>query len=135
VPHTSQWKTAYWQAKDTPARINEGIELLRRHVSADTKLFAVAFTNPFSFALELPPPKGPPLWWDINFSVSTDDFPKPDSIFSNVDMVIIPIMRDEDDGCCKDVVHRMMEIYGDYIEEHFQELEQTENWDLVIRRP
>ena len=135
IPPSSQWQTAYWRAKDVPARINEGIELLRRHVQSDTRLFAAAFTNPFSFALELPPPKGPPLWWDINFDVSLDNFPNPDSIFAHVDMIIIPIMRDADSGCCKETVHQMMNIYGGYINENFEDVEQTENWDLMTRRP
>jgi len=134
IPHTSEWQTAYWRAKNVPARINEGLSLLRRHVKADSRLFVLAFTDPFSFALQLPPPKGPPLWWDPQFSFSADDFPDPNSIFANVNIVVIPILHDEDDGCCKDTVYRMSKAYGIYLEKFFEERDRSDHWVIMQRR-
>ncbi len=135
IPHTSEWQTAYWRAKDVPARINDGIALLRRHVTSESKLFVVALTDPFSFALQLVPPKGVPLWWDINFSVSANGLPAPDTIFANVNLVMIPLLHQDDGGCCGGTVERMLEVYGPYFEIHFQEIEHSDTWRLLERKP
>jgi len=134
IPQTSDWKTAYWRAKYVPNRINDGLDLLRRHVSADSKVFAFALTNPFSFALELPPPKGAPLWWDKNFSFNHDFYPKPEKIFMDTDIVMIPKFHDNDDGCCKSTVYLMKEVYCEYLKERFYEKDHSEFWILLEKR-
>ncbi len=38
IPHSSDWPTAYWLAKEIPSRLNEGVALLRRHTGRDSKV-------------------------------------------------------------------------------------------------
>lgn len=134
IPHTSKWRTAYWTAKYIPARINEGLRLLRGHVSPSSKIFTVALTNPFSLALGLPSPKGTPLWWDLDYSFSKDRYPNAEKIFADTNMLMIPIIHTDDDGCCKSTIYSLMKIYGDYFTEHFSETGRSNYWILMERR-
>lgn len=134
VPHTSEWRTAYWRAKEVPDRINDGLRLLRRHVSYDSRIFTMAFANPFPFALQLPPPKGSALWWDLNFSVSGNELPSPQAVFEDVDIVIVPRLRASDDGCCSETIRRMLETYDPYLDQHFPEVHRSDYWILRQRK-
>jgi len=53
VPASVTHITSYWPARDHPANINDGIDLLRRHLQAGDRVTTIAYTNPFTFALGL----------------------------------------------------------------------------------
>ena len=133
IPKTSDWQTAYWRAHEVPERINDGLRLLRGHVGPQSRIFSMTMTNPFSFALQLPPPIGPPLWWDLGISVDRSLAPAPAAMLREVDTIIVPVLRDDDEGCCKDTVTTMMEFYGPYISEHFDEVDRSRSWVVYPR--
>jgi hypothetical protein len=68
IPTDSTWQTAYRTVSVVPNMLNDGMALLRRHIAPKDTVFTVALTNPFSFALSLPPGHGTLLWWDLGFS-------------------------------------------------------------------
>jgi hypothetical protein len=134
IPDTSEYKTAYWRAKQVPSRINDGLALIRGHSSGHEKIFTLAFTDPFSFALERIPPRNVLIWWDPNYSFSELNYPPAEKVFSDVDIVMVPILRDTDDGCCLAIQNALLTVYGKYLETHFVELARSEYWRLLVKR-
>lgn len=116
-------------ARDYPQKINDGLTLLRRHLSSDSRIFAMDFSNPFPFALELPPPPGDALFWHINLSFSKESFPDAGRIFEEVSMVMIPKDSSKDDNAGV-----MQEIYGDYLSRNFLEKDNSQFWTLFVAR-
>ena len=90
IPYTSHWNTAYSRAGNVPARINDGLSRLRRHVSPQSRLVVLALTDPFSFALGLTPPRGVPLWLDLSFNFDRDNYPAPERVFSEGRRCYVP---------------------------------------------
>ncbi|MDH6233256.1 hypothetical protein M2281_003867 [Mesorhizobium soli] len=133
IPRNSNWATAYSRAGDVPAQINEGLGLLRQHITPDSHLLVLALTDPFSFALNLEPSKGAPLWWDLGISFSRSVYPKPDVVFANANFAIYPVNFSRG-GCCEETVAVLLEIYGDYLKSHFMTVGKSQHWVLMQRR-
>jgi hypothetical protein len=85
-------------------------------------------------ALGLTPPRYGPLWWDRNYNYSFTVHPPAQRVFSDVDLIMVPIVRSEDDGCCKHVVTDLDHIYGAHVREYFVEIDRSEFWVLLRRR-
>ena len=134
IPRTSDYQTAYSRAGDVPARINEGLTLLRRHVSPQSRLLVLALSDPFSFALGLMPPKGAPLWWDLGFNFDRANYPAPERVFAEADFVMYPIVRPGDQGCCQETILALRELYGGYLGQHYVEADLSDHWVLLEKR-
>jgi len=114
------------KSSDYPPMINDGLSLLRPHISKDSRILAMDFANPFSFALELTPPKGDALWWHYNHTFNQQSFPKAEKVFQEVNLVIIPKQSKEGSSAAE----HMQAIYGDYLNQHFQEQDNSQFWTL-----
>lgn len=134
VPPQADWRTAYWRSYDVPRVIREGIVLLKSKASPQSRVFTVALADPFSFALGLPSPRGVPLWWDLNLSFDERVHPNAGNLFSNVDLIMVPVLSDSDEGCCKATVKLMLDLYGAYIRDHFAEVGRSNHWQILERR-
>ena len=134
IPATSRWRTSYWEADKVPEAINDGLQLIRRHIDKDGQINVLALTDPFSFALGLVPPKGIPVWWDMDFSFSATAHPSYDQVFGQSNFVLYPILRASDKGCCRDNVEALLGIYGTTLERDFAEVERSKYWILLKRK-
>jgi hypothetical protein len=134
VPASVTHVTSYWPARDHPANINDGIDLLRRHLQPGDRVTTIAYTNPFTFALGLQPALDGPQWWDLNFSFDRKHHPAADSLLGSASLVMVPRFTDRSQGWNFDTVDLMLELYGDYLQAHFQLLESSEHWMLYRRR-
>jgi hypothetical protein len=134
IPDTSDVKTSYSRAGDTPARINEGLALLRHHTSPQSRLAVLGLTDPFSFALGLTPPRGAPLWWDLDFSFTRIHFPPPELVFAEATLVMYPVPVQPENGCCWDTVRVLHEIYDGYLRRHYAEVGRSVHWVVLERR-
>lgn len=132
IPADSTWQTAYRTANQVPAMLNDGFALLGRHVRPGDTVTTVALTNPFSFALALPPARGVPLWWDLDISFDEDVHPAAEEAFGNARWVLVPRMV-PGQGCCQETVRAMLDLYGDYLGTHYVEAERTDDWILLTR--
>jgi hypothetical protein len=92
---------------------------------------ALALTDPFSFALGLPPPRGVPLWWDLSFNFNRSNYPMPERLFSEADFVVYPIVRPRDEGCCQETVLVLHELYDGYLRQHYVEIDRSTYWVLL----
>jgi hypothetical protein len=135
VPSTSTQPTQYWAARDMPERLNDGLALLRRHVTPESRVFNVAITDPFSFALGLTPPTGGLLWWDRNLSYAPGSPPAAEAVFRDVTLIMIPVLKPTDRGCCRDPLEDMPVMYGAYWAAHFDEVDRARFWRLLARKP
>ena len=131
VPHKSVHQTQFWRAAVMPPKINDGLALLRAHVRGDARLMVFALSDPFSFPLGLEPSTGAPLWWDRNFNYNLEHFPPAEQVFAEVTHVMIPQLHAEDDGCCKDIIADLEQMYGPYVARHFVETGRTDTWVLL----
>jgi hypothetical protein len=134
VPGDADWQTMFWRAHYTPQRINDGLGLLRAHADGDSRLFVFAVTDPFSYALGLRQPRGAPVWWDEHLSFNDERFPEADEVFAEVNLIMIPIVHASDDGCCIEVMRRMLDLYKTNIDDAFVEIDRTEHWVLLRAR-
>jgi hypothetical protein len=134
VPHTADWKTIYWLSKDVPEHINDGLGLLRRHKRARERILVLAHTDPFSFALGARSPRGPALWWYPNISFSKAYHPAPDTVFGEAELVMVPLLKDSDPGCCKEVVAQLLDLYGGYLHDKYVEIGRSRTWVLYRKR-
>ena len=134
VPVDSDWPTAYRVARDVPAMLNDGIRLLRLHGQPEDRVFTVALVDPFSLATDRPPVTGGLLWWDEGFDFSPTAYPEGEDILKLATIVMIPKML-PGQGCCQETVTTMLDIYGPYLQLNFAEVDQSDDWILLSRRP
>jgi hypothetical protein len=134
IPESSSVITAFGKVTDVTPRINDGLLLIRRHMSNDSRVFSMTHVNPFPFALKLPSPKGNALWWDANFSFNKEVFPQPETVFQDTTIVMIPKFASRNEGCCFETVDLMKELYGNYLKSNFIEKDSSEFWTLLIKR-
>jgi hypothetical protein len=113
-------------AADYPAMINDGLRLLRPYVVKDSRILALDFANPFSFALELPPPTGDALWWHYRHTFNEESFPEATKVFRDVNLVIIP--KESEEG--SHASEYLQKIYGNYLQKNFQEQDNSQFWTL-----
>jgi hypothetical protein len=133
-PETAARGTQYWRASEFPSRVNEGLALLRKHRDRGGGIFVYGETDLFSLALETPPPRHQPLWWDRYFSYNFKIFPAPEAVFSEVGRIMIPRLTEQDLGCCREPAEDFPVLYGDYVTAHYEEVDRTEHWLLLVRR-
>jgi hypothetical protein len=111
-------------------RVNEGMRLLAAHKDLiQHGIWVADFSDPFSYALRLPYPRGDNLWWDARGTTfSETSYPDPAAFLSQVDIVMIP-------SCPEDYLSRdtAMKIYAPWLETHFRELEKTDTWVVLAR--
>jgi hypothetical protein len=112
--------------------LNDGFALLHRHIKSGESVATIALTNPFSFALALPPPRGVPLWWDLGISFNRNSHPNPEQALGGAQWVMIPRMI-PGQGCCQATVETMLDLYDSYLAQHYTEAERTNNWILLRR--
>ncbi len=119
-------------AAEYPAKINDGLRLLRRHANESSHVMAMDFSNPFTYALGLTPPKGDALFWAIGYSFNPKWFPEAERTFRDVTIVMVPRVPSTVGEA--PTSQFMMAIYGDYLKAHFEKAEETQYWAIWLRQ-
>jgi hypothetical protein len=116
--------------KEYPQEINDGIALLSKHIKKDSRVVTMDFSNPFSIALELPPPRGDSTCWHQNATFSRQAALPAEQVFQDANLVMIPkkYLPGSTEG-----TELMIELYGDFVSKHFTEIEQSRFWRLLHR--
>jgi hypothetical protein len=133
VPASTSHVTAYWLARDHAANINDGIDLIRRHLTKDDRVTTLAFTNPFSFALGLPPAKDGNQFWDLGISFDEQHAPPADEYLGSASLVMVPRMLDRSRGAGFETVDVLLRLYGHTLESRFVLVGTSSQW-LLYRR-
>jgi len=104
--------------------VNNGLTLLRKHISSDSIILSMDSYNPFSFALELQSPRGDMHSWTYGYLNDEYNSPKTQVLFQDATHVMVPkrsyILE----------WHFKLRMYGDYIEKHFDKIDESELWIL-----
>ena len=135
IPHNIDWTTNIWTSAQLPGRVNDGLALVRRHVSPQQSVLALAFSNPFTYALGLRPPRGTPVWFDFDINFNRRNHMDPERLFADVDFVIEPVLRAGDvyvNG--KATLDALHDIYEPYLAQQYVEVERSTYWRLRRRR-
>ena len=126
--------TAYWSVDDFPAELNDGIDLLRANVRPGDGVTTVAYVDPFSVALGMPPADDGPRWWDLNISFNRTHAPSAEEFLGHVSLVMVPRLTNRGEGMllcygrsdARDVRRRTLQS-------HFHEAASTDAWILYRR--
>jgi hypothetical protein len=123
------WREEYGEAYPYVLWFNDGARLLRRHVTPDSRVFVMDFSNPFSFALGLRPPRGGALVWHYERDFDAAHFPPADRVFSDVTFVMIPKCPVQ-----RAATVTMRKIYGSALAASFVPIDETPLWELWGRQ-
>ena len=66
-------------------------------------------------------------------SHSEGQYPPPGPLFADVENVMLPILDERAEGCCKETAVKLREEYDTYLREHFTEVDHSDNWLLLKR--
>jgi hypothetical protein len=121
-PDPSSYQYAAWT--------NDGLDLLRRHVAPESRVFVMDWVNPFSFALGLRSPRGGALYWHAGRVFDENTHPSPKRVFAEVTHVMVP--KRPIQPASKRMLQR---VYGDFLASRFREIDESKLWTLLARRP
>jgi hypothetical protein len=125
-------KNLYWPVADEPERINEGIDMLRANFRKGDQVTTIAYVDPFSFALGVPPAKDSVLWWDLNLTFDRTHHPPAEAFLGHATLVMV-LLQDRNISCCYSTTDMMLGLYGDYLYSHFRKIASNETWALYRR--
>lgn len=133
VPPSTGHMTVYWPAREYPARINDGIDLLQKYRQKSDRVTTLGYADPFSFALGSVPARDWLLWWRPNFSYDRAHAPPAEAFLGDATLVMVPVVTEDNAGIAMDTVEPLLGLYGDYLRAHFHELAATDTWVLYRR--
>jgi hypothetical protein len=116
-----------WTPAQYACAISDGIELLRPFCLPGNRLLVLDCVDPFSFALQIPPPRGVPICWDGSIE-NAAHCPKPAVLFQDVTLVMIPKGPQ-----CKPDYDFLMRQYGPVVKSDFQLAAESRLWSVYVR--
>jgi len=108
-------------------KVNDGLDLLRLHGGPQETILTLDYSNPFSFGLLRPSPKGDLLWWDQGVTFTRAIHLDPDPLFRDVSLVMVP----------KNPLPNavlLSEIYGPELSTRFTQVAESGHWVLYRRK-
>jgi hypothetical protein len=108
--------------------VNDGCELLSLHSQPSDRIVTMDLTNPFSFALQRPPPTGDALWWDQH-SFTKRVHLDPERVFEHAAVVMVPKYP-----ISVQTERQPMSVYSGYVEAHYTLAAESTFWRLYRRR-
>lgn len=113
----------YWSSIIDGSRLLESVPLDGQAV------VVFSLTNPFDALLQLKPTEyGFPFLW-LTGHFNRHRHPTPDQFFSDASYVMVPVIPLKQDH-----LDTLLELYGPYLEEHFDELKESAHWVLWARK-
>lgn len=109
---------------------NDGVALLRSHRGNGKSVVAFEFANPFSFALNLPPPRGDALWWHLGKTFDADAHPPAERVLGGAELVLVPKRPRE-----PRTVGQLLSLYGERLLSGYQVAGESEYWTIFVRKP
>jgi hypothetical protein len=108
--------------------LNDGFALLEQHRRNGETVMSLDFSNPFSYALGIPPAPGGAITLHYATNVTEAHHPPAEALFGQADLVMSPKRSKEPrlragiDG-----------IYRPYLESHFHLIGESGGWQLYRR--
>jgi hypothetical protein len=108
---------------------NDGLRLLRRHVTPGSRIFVMDWVNPFSFALGLPSPRGDALYWHAGRVFDEEHCPPAERVFQEVTLVMVPKRPIQPAS-----TRTLKRAYGHVLESRFRPVDESKLWVLYASR-
>lgn len=122
----SEWDyNLYRRYADT---LEAGGEVLQSLEKPASKVLVMDFASPFTSLLGLEPPRSGTAWMHDGRNFDDRHHVLGEELFSDINVVMIP--KHPIAGSTTDL---MRKIYGGYLDRHFEEADETEEW-LVLQR-
>jgi hypothetical protein len=134
VPDGSWLINPYWYASDFPAKMNDGLDLLHKHLSGNDRVTTFGYTDPFSFAFGLKPSRDAFQYWDEYSDFDIHNHPTPEEFLGSATLVMIPICDPRYQSAASRTLDVMMKLYQNYLQENFELLDTSQDWSLYRRR-
>jgi hypothetical protein len=109
--------------------VNDGIALLNQHRRPGDTVMSLDFSNPFSYALGVPPAFGGATTLHYRGNFSDAHHPDPEFLFGHASLVMMPVAPTEE-GLRLSIPR----IYGTHLSSKFRLLAETRGWRLYRRR-
>jgi hypothetical protein len=129
IPPSTDHVTAYWEVRDLPAHLNDGIDLLRKNLRSGESVTTLDFANPFSFALGIKPARDRILFWDAHITYDPKNPPSADFL-ANSSVVMVPKYSDRSMRYTYATSDLLLGLYGGYLHDHFHEVASTTDWTM-----
>ena len=107
---------------------NDGMALLEKNRMPGEHVMALAFTNPFSLGLKIPPAPGGTTNLQYRGSFDLTHYLPAEDLFGRAELVTVPV-RSDDPG----LNSAISELYGGYLHGHYTVVAKSEEWDLYRR--
>lgn len=107
------------------ARVNEGLELVKKNTASTDKVTTLDYMNIYPFALNRPSPKGGYTVLHFGLNVDEAHYPDPKVLLGDTDVVMIPRKCPENTAA-----PFLAEKYSAFLEENFPETVKSDNWIL-----
>lgn len=115
------------QDRDFVAVWGDGVRLLNKHGARGSKVLSLSWTNPFPVLTGSPPVRHDLSWWDPDRTFSSAIHPRPETLFREVDYVLIPKYR----VAHEPTTQMMLRIYGADIHRRYRLVEESGCWRLM----
>jgi hypothetical protein len=125
---------AYWYNQDFPYKMNDGLDLLRKHLSADDRVTTFGYTDPFSFAFGLKPCRDANQCWGQTFSFNTNVYPTAEEFLGSATLVMVPIPDSRYTSSSRQSLETMKGLYNNYFQTNFELVDTSQAWLLYRRR-
>ncbi|MEJ6395916.1 hypothetical protein V8J82_21835 [Gymnodinialimonas sp. 2305UL16-5] len=109
--------------------LETGAALLASLDMPPSRVLAMDFVSPFTSLTGISPPEGGSAWMHDNRNFDMESYLPAEEMLGGVDIVMIPERPIADS-----TTEKMEELYGDYLEQHFQLTGENEHWRLYQRR-
>jgi hypothetical protein len=109
--------------------VKDGIETLQRLAPAGKSVIVLDFSNPFSFSLHLPPPRGDALFNDIGRTQSRGHPIPAAAYFASATFVMIPHVP-----VSVSARDYLMSTYADHLARYFHPVAESRYWTVLRRQ-
>jgi hypothetical protein len=140
-PRLSGWVPQDWHGEDPNflnangamliLRTNDGIHLLQSLSSQNETIATIAFSNPFSFALDRRPPEGGALWLDLDNNISVAHPVPENTVIGHPDLLMVEHSGDREGS----VTRAVLALYPDLLSNEFAYVGSSKFWTLYRRKP
>lgn len=104
----------------------DGVELLKEIGPSHGSILPLVFSNPFSSLMRTPPPRGSLIWWHHGRSFSEEHAPPADTVFRDVETVLVP--KKDANG------EALIKIYAETLSQDYRWVGESEHWIALRRR-
>jgi hypothetical protein len=112
--------------------LNDGIDLLKKHLALSDMVGTLSYQNPFSYALLRKPPRGGSTWFVLGNNISPGHTLSAARMFGDATVIMVPKYKLSTHVSTDEFLVR---VYKPYLLSNFSFVAESEWWSLYRRLP